>query len=113
MALEEKIFDTAKRKSHSNKGSYGKLLLIAGSVNMAGAAVLSAKAAYATGCGLVRVLTPGKTELFYSAVFRRRFLLLTIKLLVPEEPVLREILDWADAIVIGPGLGKEKLLHRY
>lgn len=81
MALEEKDFSILpKRKSHSNKGSYGKLLLIAGSVNMAGAAVLSAKAAYATGCGLVRVLTPGKTELFYSAVFRRRFLLLTIKL---------------------------------
>ncbi len=42
MALEKKDFSILpKKKSHSNKGSYGKLLLIAGSVNMAGAAVLS------------------------------------------------------------------------
>ena len=67
MALEKKDFSILpKRKSHSNKGSYGKLLLIAGSVNMAGAAVLSAKAAYATGCGLVRVLTPGENRTIFQ-----------------------------------------------
>jgi len=35
-----------------------KVLLVAGSVNMAGAAVLAAKAAYRSGCGLVRIYTP-------------------------------------------------------
>ena len=114
MALEEKDFSILpKRKSHSNKGSYGKLLLIAGSVNMAGAAVLSAKAAYATGCGLVRVLTPGENRTILQCSVPEAVLTTYDKTLVPEEPVLREILDWADAIVIGPGLGKKKLLHRY
>lgn len=109
MALEKKDFSILpKRKSHSNKGSYGKLLLIAGSVNMAGAAVLSAKAAYATGCGLVRVLTPGENRTILQCSVPEAVLTTYDKTLVPEEPVLREILDWADAIVIGPGLGKEK-----
>lgn len=59
MAFEmEDLRFLPKRASHSNKGSFGKLLLIAGSVDMAGAAVLSAKAAYTAGCGLVRVFTP-------------------------------------------------------
>ena len=103
MALEEKDFSILpKRKSHSNKGSYGKLLLIAGSVNMAGAAVLSAKAAYATGCGLVRVLTPGENRTILQCSVPEAVLTTYDKTLVPEEPVLREILDWSDAIVIGP-----------
>lgn len=83
-------------------------MLIAGSVNMAGAAVLSAKAAYATGCGLVRVLTPGENRTILQCSVPEAVLTTYDKTLVPEEPVLREILDWADAIVIGPGLGKEK-----
>ena len=46
------------RPAHSNKGTFGKLLVIAGSRNMAGAAVLSAKAAYKSGAGLVKIITP-------------------------------------------------------
>ena len=41
------------RMAHTNKGSYGKLLIIAGSVNMSGAACFCAKAAYRMGSGLV------------------------------------------------------------
>ena len=46
------------RKPNSHKGSYGKLLVIAGSAQMAGAAVFAAKAAYRMGTGLVKVMTP-------------------------------------------------------
>ena len=46
------------RHVRSNKGSYGKALLAAGSRNMAGAALLSAQAAYRTGCGLVMICSP-------------------------------------------------------
>ena len=64
MAFEmEDLRFLPKRASHSNKGSFGKLLLIAGSVDMAGAAVLSAKAAYTAGCGLVRVFTPEENRI--------------------------------------------------
>ena len=43
------------RKPDSHKGSYGKVLMITGSRGMAGAAYLSAKAAYAVGAGLVQI----------------------------------------------------------
>ena len=41
----------------SNKGSYGKVLVIAGSPEISGACYLSAAAAYRMGCGLVKVFT--------------------------------------------------------
>lgn len=47
-----------KRNEYSNKGTYGKVLVIAGSKNMAGACILSATAAYRAGAGLVKILTP-------------------------------------------------------
>ena len=46
------------RQKRANKGTYGPLLCIAGSEGMAGAAYLSALAAYRSGAGLVRILTP-------------------------------------------------------
>ena len=45
------------RKPDSHKGTYGKVLMITGSPGMAGAAYLSAKAAYITGAGLVQIYT--------------------------------------------------------
>jgi len=64
MALEDSDLNQLTiRPSHSNKGTFGKLLIVAGSVNMAGAAVLAGKSAYASGCGLVRILTPEENRL--------------------------------------------------
>ena len=51
-----------KRPSHSNKGTFGKLLVIAGCINMAGAAIFAAKAAYRCGIGLVKVFTHEKNR---------------------------------------------------
>jgi len=48
-----------KRKKFSHKGTFGNVLLIAGSYGMMGAAVLSAKAALRAGSGLVTVHVPG------------------------------------------------------
>jgi NAD(P)H-hydrate epimerase len=46
------------RSKFSHKGTYGHLLLFAGSEGMAGAAVLAAKAAYRSGVGLVTIHSP-------------------------------------------------------
>lgn len=91
-----------ERKADSHKGSYGKVLMITGSSGMAGASFLSAKAAYTTGAGLVRV---------YTAEDNRNIL----QQLLPEaviscygeydEPELTELLNWADVVCIGCGLG--------
>ena len=46
------------RRPDTNKGSYGKLLSVTGSENMAGAAYFASLAAYRTGAGLVYIETP-------------------------------------------------------
>jgi NAD(P)H-hydrate epimerase len=91
-----------RRFRNSHKGTYGKVLVIAGSAGMSGAAYLAARAAYSIGVGLVQIYTP---------LVNRT----TIQTLLPEGIVttydefnqkqLEELLDWADAVCIGPGLG--------
>src|SRR5438093_13559503 len=48
----------ARRAADSNKGDYGKVLVVAGSRGMSGAAVLSRNGALRGGAGLVTVATP-------------------------------------------------------
>ena len=45
------------RRADSNKGTYGKVLIIAGSRGMSGAAYLNGLGAYRMGAGLVRIYT--------------------------------------------------------
>lgn len=85
------------RDPAGNKGTFGKVLLIAGSPYMAGAAVLCAKAAYRAGAGMVKVLTPDENRIILQET-------------VPEALLgtyenLEESLAWADVIGIGPGMG--------
>lgn len=101
---EDALAMLAERKAHSHKGTYGKLLVIAGSINMAGAAILSARAAYAAGCGLVKVVTPEENrEILQNAV--PEAILSTYPAKKPEKAALTEAIHWADAIVCGPGIG--------
>jgi len=91
------------RPAHSNKGTFGKVLIIAGNINMAGAACFAAKAAYRSGAGLVKVHTCEENrEIIQMNV--PEALLSTYSKKVNEE-LLLEDLKWADAVVAGPGLG--------
>ena len=47
------------RPADGHKGTFGKLLLVAGSTGLTGAASLAAKSALRSGCGLVKVAAPG------------------------------------------------------
>ena len=47
-----------RRAANSNKGDFGRVVALCGSVGMAGAAVLSARAASCCGAGLVEVCAP-------------------------------------------------------
>jgi NAD(P)H-hydrate epimerase len=47
-----------ERDKNTHKGDYGKVLIVAGSKNMTGAAYLCAQSAIKTGCGLVRLAVP-------------------------------------------------------
>ncbi len=102
---KEDLCRLPKRKPWSNKGSYGKVLLIVGAKNMAGAACLSASAAYRTGSGLVRIFTcEDNREILQSRV--PEAIMTTYR--SEEEALLKlpEALDWASVVGIGPGLGQ-------
>lgn len=103
-----------KRIQYSNKGSYGKVVIIAGSKNMAGAAYLAAKAAYYAGCGLVRILTAEENRSILLTKLPEAIITTYSNKGLSEENII-ECLDWADSILIGPGIGTgaiaEKLLE--
>lgn len=90
------------RPAHSNKGTFGKLLIIAGSTNMAGAAILSAKAAYRNGVGLVKVFTSEENRSIIQTAIPEA-IVTTYGNRLNKEQLISE-LKWADAVVIGPGI---------
>ncbi|HKL99946.1 MAG TPA: NAD(P)H-hydrate dehydratase, partial [Mobilitalea sp.] len=105
------------RTNYSNKGTYGKVLVIAGSKGMSGAAYLSAKAAYRTGAGLVKILTSSDNRIILQTLIPEALFSTYDPDGRTEEELQRELIaaiTWASVIVIGPGLGKsneaEKLL---
>jgi hydroxyethylthiazole kinase-like uncharacterized protein yjeF len=98
-----------KRKRFSHKGTYGNVLLIAGSYGMMGAAVLSARAALRTGSGLVTVHVPVRGyQIIQTAVPE------ALVSLDESESVFSCIPDLSafSAIGVGPGLGSKANTQR-
>jgi hydroxyethylthiazole kinase-like uncharacterized protein yjeF len=101
-----------KRKKFSHKGTYGNVLLIAGSYGMMGAAVLSARAALRTGSGLVTVHVPKRGyQIMQTAVPEALISLDESESVYSRAPELSAF----SAIGVGPGLGSkvntQKALH--
>lgn len=96
-----------KRDVNGNKGTFGRVLIIAGSKNMAGAAYFSADAAYRTGCGLVEVLTPEENRIIIQQKIPEAVLTTYSEKAFSKEMV-KKSMEKADVIVIGPGLGTSK-----
>jgi NAD(P)H-hydrate epimerase len=98
-----------KRKKDTHKGTYGHLLIVAGSLGKTGAAGLAGKAALRLGAGLVTVATPLAA---LPAVARTMAELMTEPLEgTPEGTISREALPRAlalvagkTAVLVGPGL---------
>ncbi len=101
---EEDLALLPGRRADSNKGTYGKVLVIAGSEEMAGAAYFSAKAAYLTGCGLVKIFTHEKNRVVLNEKVPEA-IVVTYDGKKGKKDALVEAVNWADVIVIGPGLG--------
>ncbi len=101
-ALEPEEIALPDRIPYSNKGTYGKVLLAAGSKGMAGAAVLSAKAAYRTGCGLVRVYTHEENRIILQTGISEAVLSTYGTEDAPEK--IDDSLTWCSTAAIGPGL---------
>ncbi len=94
------------RKRDSNKGDYGKLLMVAGSAGMAGAAVLCAQSAGKSGVGLVSVAAPEPVV----AALQQCAPQATCHILPGASPDvapcdLLPLLQDKTAVAVGPGIG--------
>lgn len=103
--LEKRDVETLPaRSAWGNKGTFGKVLLVAGSKGMCGAAYLSASAALHGGAGMVKLQTVEENRI-------------PLQSLLPEAMVTCEFdeasneknLNWCDVLVIGPGLGTDRV----
>ena len=106
----EELFAPRKRDGH--KGTYGHVLVIAGSTGKTGAAVLSSRAALRAGAGLVTLALPSQC----AAVTASQLLeIMSMPLPGPRGECLglecldplRNILPAMRVILIGPGLGTD------
>ncbi len=91
------------RRPDANKGTYGKLLLIAGAKDMAGAACLAARAALSGGTGLVKVLSDEANRVIIQSCVPEALFAPW-----PMDGDVTDYLEWADCVAIGPGLGQSE-----
>jgi NAD(P)H-hydrate epimerase len=98
-----------ERPTDAHKGTFGTALVVAGSINYTGAALLAGKAAYRIGAGLVTLAVPAPLHTTLAGHFPE-----ATWLLLPHEmgsiasgaaDVLTNNLERATAILVGPGLG--------
>jgi len=89
-----------------HKGDRGRVTVVGGSNGMTGAALHAARAALAAGAGLVKLVAGAET--IAAARTSLPDVLTVESALGPElEPSAAEALEWADALVVGPGLGRD------
>ncbi len=87
------------RPKDANKGTFGKVLIFAGSENYPGAAYLCCAAAYRVGVGLVTLVTEPQVKIIVS----RKLPELTF---LPFNEAIKKIHQY-DALLIGPGLRQD------
>ena len=101
-----------KRPPAAHKGVFGKILILAGSPGMTGAATLASKAALRVGGGLTilgiprglnAILEEKLTEVMTKPLPETSNGTLSLK----SEPEIGSLLEWADVLAIGPGLTTE------
>jgi NAD(P)H-hydrate epimerase len=105
----------APRPADSNKGTFGRVLVVAGSRGMSGAAVLCGSAALRGGAGLVRVAVPREVLPIVAA---GNPCYMTAPLPQDEEGCLdpsaeHDVLALArtsDVVALGPGLGRSSAM---
>jgi NAD(P)H-hydrate epimerase len=110
MKLIETIPRLKPRAVDTHKGDFGKVLIIAGSMGMSGAAALAGRAALRAGAGLVRVATP-KSVLPIVASIEPSFTTIPLpednagRILAKAINIILDAIIENDAVAFGPGVG--------
>lgn len=89
-----------KRNKTFHKGDLGRVLILSGSSGFTGAAYITTEAAVRTGAGLVTLLVPSEVQKEISSRFIEA---MTVN--YNEEERVNKLIDQADVIACGPGLG--------
>lgn len=101
-----------ERPIDAHKGTFGTTMIVAGSVNYTGAALLAGKAAYLCGCGLVTLAVPGPLHCALAGHFPEAtwVTLPDVEGVIARDAteLLYNNLGRATALLIGPGFGLEK-----
>lgn len=109
--------DLPPRNSRTNKGTYGKLMVIGGSKEMTGAPILTCKAAYKTGVGLVNLAAI--KDVINIAQCN---MLENVNTILPAEngkvclksfETIKYSINCFDALAVGPGLGQSKEVSKF
>ncbi len=101
-----------KRKADAHKGNFGRVLVVAGSLGMVGAGVLSAYGALRTGCGLVTLAVPQSLQStaagFYPEIMTKGLADKDGHISVEAIPEIIRLAKDSDAVVFGPGIGRSE-----
>jgi NAD(P)H-hydrate epimerase len=92
------------RPTSGHKGIFGRVLIVGGNDGMIGAPVLAGTAALRMGAGLVQIAVP-RSILPYALSITPELIGLALGKAAGKDALL-EAAETADAVVIGPGLGK-------
>src|SRR5579859_4006658 len=106
-----------ERPANANKGTFGKAMIVAGSLNYIGAPALAAQAAYRVGAGLVTVAAPQPViPMIGVHIIEATWVLLPHDMGVinpPAASVVRKEMAGYTAMLIGPGLGQEDVTKEF
>jgi len=106
-----------ERPLDAHKGTFGTALVIAGSVNYTGAALLASEAAYRIGAGLVTVAVPAAIHGSLAGMLPE-----ATWILLPHEmgvinasavKVVRESLGKVTGLLFGPGFGQDEVTAEF
>lgn len=87
----------------SHKGTRRKIVIVGGTRGMAGAVILAGRGAFRAGVGMVRTLVAPESVAPVQAALPEASAFDWPR----DDESAREMLSWADAVVVGPGLGDD------
>ncbi|MEG0014391.1 MAG: NAD(P)H-hydrate dehydratase [Cellulosilyticaceae bacterium] len=104
-----------RRYTRSNKGTYGKVLIIGGQSGMSGAVTLAGESCMRSGAGTVTIAVP-KSISDILEINLTESMTITLpddegQLSVEAVPILRKLIEKYDVLAVGPGIGRSKAIE--